>query len=480
MRILYLDLDSMRPDHLGCYGYARNTSPNIDAIAATGVRFTDCYCSDAPCLPSRTALFSGRFGIHTGVVGHGGTAADLPPEGESRGFKSNHGRSSWMKILADCCGMHTVTISSFAERHSAWHFHAGFNEVHNSGKTGRERADEVTPIAIDWLRRKARNDQWFLHVNFWDAHMPYRTPEAYGNPFSDDNPPTWLTGEALAAQRQSYGPCSAREPWGWNLGKADAQPHLPGEIATLADYRAWIDGYDTAVRYMDDHVGRLLEVLEAEGVLDDTAIIIGSDHGENLGELNVYGNHQTADLCTCRIPLIIRWPGLSPGIDHALHYHLDLTPTVVDLLSGPVPETWDGKSYAAPLREGRSIGRDFLVLSQCAWTCQRAVRFEEWLMIKTYHDAFMNIAPIMLFDVEADPHESCDLAPERPDIVARGSSLLDRWHAHMMKSPDVHTDPMQTVMAEGGPYHPKGKLEEYCRRLEATGRRWAAEKLRDT
>ena len=480
MRILYLDLDSMRPDHLGCYGYARNTSPNIDAIAATGVRFTDCYCSDAPCLPSRTALFSGRFGIHTGVVGHGGTAADLLPEGESRGFKSNYGRSSWMKILADCCGMHTVTISSFAERHSAWHFHAGFNEVHNSGKTGRERADEVTPIAIDWLRRKAKNDQWFLHVNFWDAHMPYRTPQAYGNPFSDDNPPTWLTGEALAAQRQSYGPCSAREPWGWNLEKADAQPHLPGEIATLADYRAWIDGYDTAVRYMDDHVGRLLEVLEAEGVLDDTAIIIGSDHGENLGELNVYGNHQTADLCTCRIPLIIRWPGLSPGIDHALHYHLDLTPTVVDLLGGPVPETWDGKSYAAPLREGRSIGRDSLVLSQCAWTCQRAVRFEEWLMIKTYHDALMNIAPIMLFDVEADPHESCDLAPERPDIVARGSSLLDRWHAHMMKSPDVHTDPMQTVMAEGGPYHPKGKLEEYCRRLEATGRRWAAEKLRDT
>ena len=85
MRILYLDLDSMRPDHLGCYGYARNTSPNIDAIAATGVRFTDCYCSDAPCLPSRTALFSGRFGIHTGVVGHGGTAADLPPEVQKNG-----------------------------------------------------------------------------------------------------------------------------------------------------------------------------------------------------------------------------------------------------------------------------------------------------------------------------------------------------------------------------------------------------------
>ena len=58
MRILYLDLDTMRPDHLGCYGYHRNTSPNIDRIAAQGVRFTNYYCTDAPCLPSRTALMT--------------------------------------------------------------------------------------------------------------------------------------------------------------------------------------------------------------------------------------------------------------------------------------------------------------------------------------------------------------------------------------------------------------------------------------
>ena len=74
MRIIYIDVDSLRADHLGCYGYHRNTSPNIDAIARRGVRFSDCWASDAPCLPSRTALYSGRFGIHTGVVGHCGTA----------------------------------------------------------------------------------------------------------------------------------------------------------------------------------------------------------------------------------------------------------------------------------------------------------------------------------------------------------------------------------------------------------------------
>src|SRR5690606_26329400 len=88
MRILYLDIDCLRPDHLGCYGYHRATSPRIDAIAAQGVRFDNVYISDAPCLPSRTALWSGRFGIHTGVINHGGSNADMFTDGPSRGFGS--------------------------------------------------------------------------------------------------------------------------------------------------------------------------------------------------------------------------------------------------------------------------------------------------------------------------------------------------------------------------------------------------------
>src|ERR1700722_15264431 len=87
MRILYIDIDSLRADHLGCYGYLRDTSPNIDALAKEAVRFNRYYCSDAPCLPSRTALYTGMFGIHSGVVGHGGTAADLRLNGRDRGFQ---------------------------------------------------------------------------------------------------------------------------------------------------------------------------------------------------------------------------------------------------------------------------------------------------------------------------------------------------------------------------------------------------------
>ena len=88
MRILIFDLDTLRPDHLSCYGYHRNTSPNIDRIASEGVRFDNYYTPDAPCLPSRAALVTGMPGIHNGAVGHNGTCADLRLEGQSRGFRS--------------------------------------------------------------------------------------------------------------------------------------------------------------------------------------------------------------------------------------------------------------------------------------------------------------------------------------------------------------------------------------------------------
>ena len=119
MRILYVDIDSLRPDHLGCYGYHRQTSPHIDRIAAEGVRFENCYVSDAPCLPSRTSLFSGRFGIHTGVVDHSGAAADMFHDGPSRGFHSLLGTTNWMCLLRHA-GHRTATVSNFANRHSAW------------------------------------------------------------------------------------------------------------------------------------------------------------------------------------------------------------------------------------------------------------------------------------------------------------------------------------------------------------------------
>ncbi len=88
MRLIYFDIDTLRADHLGCYGYGRATSPVIDELAARGIRFDNVHASDTPCLPSRSALTTGQFGIRNGAINHGGPATDLAPEGASRHFRT--------------------------------------------------------------------------------------------------------------------------------------------------------------------------------------------------------------------------------------------------------------------------------------------------------------------------------------------------------------------------------------------------------
>ncbi len=479
MRILYIDIDSLRADHLGCYGYERNTTPNIDELAGRGVRFAHNYTSDAPCLPSRSALFSVRLGIHNGVVGHGGTAGTPFVEGPSRGFRDRFGTTSWMSTLRSA-GYRTATVSTFGERHSAWHWYAGFNDVVNHGTGGMERADEVYPYAEQWLRAHAAEDNWFLHVNFWDPHTPYRTPDDYGNPFADDPAPSWLTQEILDAHRDSFGPHSAREVPGYGPERDPGRwPRTLDEIKTLEDYKFWIDNYDTGIRYADDHVGRLRRLLEELGVSDETLIIVSADHGENQGELNVYGDHQTADAATCRIPLIISGPGVQPGhVDEALHYHLDLPPTLQEFLGGSIPDGWDGRSYAAALHGGRPHGeRPYVVISQMAWACQRSVRFDNWLLVRTYDPGLKNFPPVMLFDIDADPHETRDLADAHTAVRDRGLALLEEWHTEQMSASATGVDPLWTVMREGGAFHARTELDAYCDRLRNTGRPEHARRL---
>lgn len=470
MRILFLDLDTLRPDHLGCYGYHRNTSPNIDSIAKQGVRFSNYFCSDAPCLPSRAALMSGRFGIHTGVVGHGGTAGDMRLEGSPRQFRDRMAFDSLSSFLKRS-GFRTVTVSPFAERHGAWWFYSGFNEMYNTGKGGMESAEDITPTVLKWIDRNAEDDNWFLHVNYWDPHTPYRAPAEFGNPFKDDPIPDWITPEILQQHRTLSSPHGACE-----INMYDAQtnprwPRHPGEIRNMDELRMLFDGYDCGIRYLDDHIGRLFAALSERGVFDDLAIIISSDHGENLGELGIYAEHATADAITPHIPMIIRWPGGKSGhVDEGLHYNLDLAPTLADLLGKEPVKTWDGASYAPTITEGRDCGRDYLVLSQCAHVCQRGVRFRNWMYTRTYHDGYHLFPDEMLFDVENDPHEIHNVAPARKDVCMEAVYYLNEWHDAMMKSMPYQIDPLWTVMKEGGPLHARGHLKAYCERLEQTGR----------
>jgi arylsulfatase A-like enzyme len=471
VRLLYIDIDTLRADHLGCYGYHRRTTPNIDGIAAGGIVFENVYASDTPCLPSRTALLTGQFGVRNGVVNHGGTDADPVIDGADRGFFSHLHLDSFPNRLKRA-GLRTATVTSFAHRHSAFHWYAGFDEALNVGKYGMETADDVYAIAADWLRRRRREDDWFLHVHLWDPHAPYRAAAAYGHPFADSPLPGWLTEAVRARHWLGCGPHSAQEGRGFAPNEYDRAhyPRQPQEIADMAAVRAMFDGYDTGVLVADECVGKLLDLLGKLDLEKDTAVMVSADHGETLGELNIYCDHQTADEHTAHVPLILRWPGLGSGRRAALHYQFDVTATILELLGQRVPERWDGQSFAASLKSGADTGRDHLVTSQGAWTCQRGVRFDDWMLIDTLHDGYHLFDDVMLFDLRNDPHEQENIASERPDIAGRGLLLLSRWQSRMLPHAARGRDPLVNVIREGGPFHVRGELPAYLDRLRATGR----------
>ena len=357
MRLLYVDIDTLRADHLGCAGYHRDTTPNIDALAADGIRFTQVYASDVPCLPSRTALATGTFGIRNGVVNHGGAAADLRPQGAGRRFTSMFQDRAWATQFYRA-GWHTASISSFPFRHSASWWNHGFMEAMNLMRGwGGERADEVLPGALDWLARNGADDDWFLHVHLWDPHTPWDAPADFGEPFAGDPIPAWYTEEVRARHWDAPGPAlgpgadrlrarrvrlrraaSRARPWRsrtWRRSSTCSTATTPAS-ATPTTPSAGSSTSSTGL-----------------GVLDDTAILVSSDHGEGFGELGVYADHQAADEATCHVPAVLRWPGLPAGEVDGLLYQLDVAATVVELAGIEVPD----RPLGRPLRRRRAARR---------------------------------------------------------------------------------------------------------------------------
>jgi len=346
-----------------------------------------------------------------------------------------------------------------------------------------ESGETVLPIAVDWLERNKDRNDWFLHIHIWDPHTPYRVPVEFGNPF--ENEPlhdNWITEDVFKSHLSKAGPHSAKDIGGLDDSVDPKYPRHPGSLSNLTDVKNIIDLYDCGIYYADYLLGRVLGLLKEQNIYDDTAIIISSDHGENMGELGLYAEHGTADNITCRIPMIIKWPKGKKGRDSNLRYNLDLVPTTAELLGLPFSKKWDGDSYAEVILEGKdelSRGRDSIVLSQQAHVCQRSARFGDWIYIRTIRDGFHLFDDEMLYNLKDDPHEQFDLKDDRPDLCAKGAKIILDWQEKMMKTADVDIDPMWTVYHEGGPYHAHDNVFElYMERLENSARGDAAQKLR--
>src|SRR5690625_5051539 len=411
MRVIYIDIDSLRPKHIGAYGYHRDTTPNIDKIAEKGVRFSRGYCASSPCVPSRASFASGMFGINHGALTHWGPGSDFR-------INNHPDQPMFIRRLRNH-GYKLVTFSSFADRHDAFWFMAGWNEVHtHTLKKGNEDADEVMDAVLPWLEENGQEDNYFLHLQLWDPHRNYTMPTEYQEMFKDSPPPAWPDEEAIESHQDNYAPFSALNLFPHGDHKSNS-PTIPDQIRNSDDFKKFVDAYDGSIRFMDEQLGRLFETLEKLGVMDDTAIVISSDHGEAMGEHGIYGDHVCADEAVHNIPMIIKWPGIEQkNVEFdELVYNVDLTATITDLLGVPVPKKWDGRSFAGLIKGEEYEARDHLVWDHGLYSVSRSVRTDEWLMMRTYHPGVVPLEPIELYHMNDDPHMTTNIADDREDIV---------------------------------------------------------------
>jgi arylsulfatase A-like enzyme len=471
MRVLLVDVDSLRPDHLGCYGYGRETSPTIDRVAAEGVRFENCYASDTPCLPSRTALATCRHGVDTGVVTHYGEGQRYDDPGD--GHDPDEDRMLSFRHLARE-GLRTVSVSSFTSRHMAYHFSAGFQESIQpttlAGLLAVEDADAVVDAATRWLDGNATDDDWLLHVNLWDAHHPYLGIEEYVDPVVESGPaPAWPDEAAIADQQGMTGartgdlwvnPDEVGADW---YEEGYAEWPFPDRVTERADVERFVDGYDAAIRRVDDAVADLLARLEAAGVREETAVVVTGDHGEAFGEHGIYADHSFAHPATQRVPMVVSWPGVTDGgagsgtasadgggdadadaagrrVDAPV-YQFDLLPAICDLVGAPVPAGWHAESFAPALRGETFAGRERLVCGHGIYTFGRALYRDDWAYVRLYHPGAFSYPGLfndpdlpndgleLLHDLEADPHCTTNLAADRPEKLATLRGEMDRWLA---------------------------------------------------
>jgi len=452
LRIFFFDIDCLRPDHLGCYGYNRPTSPTIDRIASEGIRFERYYTGSSPCLPSRACLFSGRFGIRNGIVSNVGEGARFYIRKRPYGGPQPDNTMLMRQLRSH--GIETIAFSNFADRHNAWWFTCGWTEFHTPNlKAGGETADEVNEPALRWLRHNAKRDNYLFYVNYWDVHRPYKMDPSWAKRYEGYPIQEWPDEETIRRHQSIDGHFTAQRQF--RDGKSPF-PLMPGSISNRRDFEHLINGYDAAIAYTDAHVKAILDELERQDVLDDAILIVSADHGDAFGEHGIYSDHVCADECIHHIPLIIRWPGVTPenAASDALLYNVDLSATLCELLDIPVPDDWDGVSFADNVRGKSNAGHEYLVWDHGLYAVQRAVRTRTHLMVRTYHRFEYPFKPVELYDIPRDPYQTKDISKDKPEIVQLCDSYLSEWIQIQKSKGHVITDPIDTILKDEERYPP--------------------------
>jgi arylsulfatase A-like enzyme len=381
--VLLVVLDAARADHLSAYGYGRRTTPEIDRIAAEGVRFVHAYTPAVYTLAAMSSVWtSEQPDRHHGSVSF---AARLPKD---------------RLTLAEVLGAQGVLSAGFvanAVAGSVNGFDRGFDEFHETFRTHGSDATAFMEEVPAWLGRAASR-RFFLYLHFREPHFPYDPPPPFDTAFGPDGPipkavrrdSTWITDV--------------------NQGR---RPLAPGELDHLVRL------YDGNLASADAQLGRIRRELEGRGLWEKTVVIVMADHGEGLGEHAWIGHNVQLYEASVHIPLIVRFPaGTGPaGVTRPGLVDLrDIAPTVLDVFglrgAGASAQSFEGRSLL-PAAAGASAGRP-AVLSRTVWDRPRYALGDE--AYKFLYDT--RTGEEQLVDRVQDPGEMKDAAPAHPLLAA--------------------------------------------------------------
>ncbi len=323
-KMVMVVVDALRADRLGCYGFDKPTTPTIDGLAKEGILFEKLYAASPWTAPSFGSLFTG---VSPTVHGAGGMLSKGSARGTSlmgvtvSGIRKN--LPTLPEMLPDNVRKGAIVTNAFVS--SDLGFHKGFDDFdHRNASIHRYRqADEVTKQAITWL--KAHKDgPFFLLIHYFDPHMKYGPPEKYVSMFAPKKPPRI------------------------SVPFTDHDAAREGTLNPSDEEKDFIKGlYNGEVRFVDDQMGILKEAMEEMALLDNTWLLVTSDHGEEQFEHGSFEHGHAYEDEVTRVPLILRAPKgkWRAGTRVAASVrHVDILPTVVELFHQPLKPHFEGTS----------------------------------------------------------------------------------------------------------------------------------------
>ncbi len=445
--IILISIDTLRTQNLGCYGYGRDTSPSIDSFSKRSAFFRNAYAAWPKTTPSVTALMTGLY-PHTSGIMRLAPYQYLDDE---------------LLVLAEILrnsGYYTEGIIANGVIGIETNGHQGFDRfVEKAGN-----AEIVTRAALWTIERLAKIQEktpFFYWIHYVDPHSPYGAPDSpdyfVGDRYYDLEKKVTLKESPLDLMPIPPGLSAYEENRREEINRPSVGSTRLGVISEKNEFLDhYVALYDGEIRFVDRHIGMVIDRLEEEGMLENSIIVLWADHGESLGEHNYFFNHGRFPYnMNLKVPLMIYdadYP--SQELNRAVSL-LDVTPTLLDLAEIDHPVEFEGRSLAGDI-QGQDPGtRDVFAESGYAVKFQKILLRDNWKLIyipDVLDRSLMHGSEFELYNLADDPDELRNVSEDYPEIFAdmKGALLgwIGTWEDDMVERNDVKVEYSEEAMQE--------------------------------